>query len=75
MNRKILLAVLGVMIFMMVVGLASAWRPPFPPFNHDNPGNPGDDLPLFAVPEPGTVVGLLTALSALGVLALKKRRG
>ena len=73
MNRKILLAVLGVMIFMMVVGLASAWRPPFPPFNGDNPGN--DDLPLFAVPEPGTVVGLVTALSALGVLALKKRRG
>jgi hypothetical protein len=66
MKRKILLLVLGVMMFTMVVGLVSAWR-------NDNPGD--DDPPLFVVPEPGTVVGLVTALSALGVLALKKRRG
>jgi hypothetical protein len=69
MKRKISLLVLGVMLFSMVVGLVSAWREPFPPFNDD------DDPPLFHVPEPGTVVGLVTALSALGVLALKKRRG
>ena len=68
MNRKILLLVLGVMIFMMVVGLVSALRTPY--------GDDDEDLPpLFHIPEPGTVVGLVTALSALGVLALKKRRG
>jgi len=69
MNRKILLLVLGVMIFMMVVGLVSALRTPY--------GDDDDeDLPpLFHIPEPGTVVGLVTALSAHGVLALKKRRG